>query len=259
MPKEATDLQQQILVCLDQFKSLEEMRDHAEEIAGKLDCSKQYVFRMIKKREADGVPPQIQVEPQPPEIQTEGSEESADIESEVTSPDKDEIPEDVFTEPDKKQTEQQSIDQIVSVENVGTLIGVPFRLVAIFTDFSGWELTDQEKTRLSPMAKQLLLKYLPEIMTKYFAEVVFAVVLLEVVGEKGKKWRAAQKETQAQAEVETKAKAEVERKEAGLKQVTPPAPEAPTPEAPASQEPTKPKTKEEAGSPRYLREGLSIG
>ena len=257
-----TPLQEAIFEELDKYTDTEVMREKAQEIADNVakrddfeSCSRTYVLRMIKRKEDSSAKTQIKVEPPEPE-----SEEEEEPEFDESSEDDwgfDEEP-----EPDEEEpipAADMPLDQILTKENVEMIISVPFRMVADFTGWDGAELTADEKKRLTPMARAIMLKYLPELMAKYFVEIVFILVVGEVVVSKYRAYnefaseqesmKKTQEEATKQAEIEEKRKLELEEEAARKAAETPPVPE----------EEPRPRTKEEAGDPSWNKPGGLTG
>lgn len=260
-----TPLQEAIFEELDKYTDTEVMREKAQEIADNVakrseieSCSRTYVLRMIKRKEDSSATVQIKVAPPAPESEDddlpEGVEEAFDDVSEDDW-DFDEEPE---PEKDEEPSEEPKpvdmpLEQILSKENVEMLISVPFRMAADFTGWDGAELTADEKKRITPMARAIMLKYVPDLMAMYFVEIVFILVVGEVVVSKYRAYnefaseqeskKKAQEEAAKQAEIEEKRRLEQEEEAAK----TPPEPE----------EEPQPLTKEEAGDPSWNQpEGL---
>ena len=261
-----TPLQQAIFEELDKYTDTEVMREKAQEIADNVakrseieSCSRTYVLRMIKRKEDSSA--KIQIKVAPPEPESEEEEEPEFDESseddwgfeEEPEPEEDEEPS------EKPKPADMPLDQILTKENVEMIISVPFRMVADFTGWDGAELTADEKKRLTPMARAIMLKYLPDLMAQYFVEIVFILVVGEVVVSKYRAYnefaseqeskKKAQEEATKQAEIEEKRRLELEEEATRLAAEIPTVPE----------EEPRPATKEEAGDPSWNKPGGLTG
>jgi len=144
------------------------------------------------------------------------------------------------------------LGDILTKENVEMLISVPFRMAADFTGWDGAELTEPEKKRLTPMARAIMLKHVPDIMQEYFIEIVFVLVCGEIVVAKYRAYnefaseqeskKAAQEKAAQQAEIAERRKLEQEEEAAKKAAEVPP-------------EEERPLTKEEAGDPSWNKPG----
>ncbi len=273
-----TPLQQAIFEELDKYTSIEIMRENAQTIADNVakrddieSCSKTYVMRIIKRKEDSSAKVQFKVEPakSEPEESDEDEEDGPDESTYALDPydepeDSDnwefDAPEEPKDEEESESTEktpkpeEMPLDQILSKENVEMLISVPFRMAADFTGWDGAELTASEKKRITPMARAIMLKYVPDLMAQYFVEIVFILVVGEIVVAKYRAYstfaseqeskKKAQEQATKQAEIAEKRKMELEEEEAARK-----AAESPTP--PEIEDSGRPLTKEEAGNPSW--------
>lgn len=252
-----TELQQKIYDELNKYTSTEIMQEAADSIAKICGCSKAYVLRMIKKKKDSGAKIQIKVAPPEPEpeedekveepIPEEHPEEDAwmqDFEEETER--------EQSVDPEKPAPEQMPLGDILTKENVEMLISVPFRMAADFTGWDGAELTADEKKRLTPMARAIMLKYVPDLMQMYFVEIVFILIVGEIVVAKYRAYgefaseqqskKEAQEKAAQQAEIAERRKLEQEQEDAKKDAKVPP-------------EEPKPLTKEEAGDPSWNKPG----
>ena len=258
-----TPLQEAIFKELDKYTDTEVMREKAQEIADTVaerddiaSCSRTYVLKMIRRREDSSAKVQIKVEPfeEPEEEELEIPDVSSDEQPDWTEKfDEEEEPE---PEPDEEEklTADMPLDQILTDKNVEMLISVPFRMAADLTGWDGAELTADEKKRLTPMARVIMVKYLPDLLALYFVEIVFVLVVGEIVVSKYRAYnqfsseqeskKKAQEKVAKQAEIEENRR--LEQEEAARKAAeTPPAPEEEPP----------PRTKAEAGTPSWDKPG----
>ena len=208
-----TETQQKIYDELSKYADLEQARNEAKKISVNVGCSETYVRRMIGRKESESstvkfkIPPK---EPEPEETPEEvESDEAEDYEDSEYQPDEDALeapaPDDwefdaQDEDPEEPETDvvreisDMDLTDIISRENCAVLISTPFRMAADWTEFEGWALTEKEEKQLSPMVRALLLKYLPTIMAEYFAEIVFAVVIIQVISIKAKSFKEFQEE-----------------------------------------------------------------
>lgn len=267
-----TELQQKIIDEINKYSSLENAKEKAEKIATQLGCSPAYVKKLIKKESDSSTKIQIKVAPPKSESESEVDPESEEID-EVFDLDEDaeddwnfddEVPDDEVSdesdsgEPKETPAAEMPLDQILSKENVEELISVPFRMAADFTGWDGAELTATEKKRLTPMARAIMLKYVPDLMQKYMVEIVFCLVAGEIVvakyraysifAEEQESKKKAQEKATKQAEIEENRRLQMEQEEAARKT-------AETPSAPEIEESGRPLTKEDAGNPSWNQPG----
>lgn len=213
-----TETQQAVFDEIAKYASLETAKADAKQIAEKVaklshikSCSETYVRRLISRREKDSAKVHFKITPKEdePEEEVESEESESDEESEDDEDyEEDEEPTELkppddwelrFDDDDEEEPESDAevvreirsmdISEIISKENCSTLIATPFRIAAEWTMFEGWLLSDSENKRLTPMFRAILIKYLPTVLAKYFAEIIFAVVIIEVVGSKAKAYR----------------------------------------------------------------------
>lgn len=263
-----TETQQAIFEELDKYADIETMREKAQEIADNVakrdnieSCSRTYVLRMIKRREDSSAKVQIKVVPPEPEEPKGFEEEEPEISFDEDEDDWEFDADEKEPEPDEEEKPRPAdmpLEQILSKENVEMIISVPFRMAADFTGWDGAELTAGEKKRLTPMARQIMLKYLPDLMQMYFVEILFVLVTGEIIVSKYRAYnqfssemeskKKAQEEATKQAEIAEKRRLEQEEEAARKAAETPPVPP----------EPERPRTKEEAGDPTWNKpEGLA--
>ncbi|MCK4580154.1 MAG: hypothetical protein KAU10_02300, partial [Dehalococcoidia bacterium] len=155
----------------------------------------------------------------------------------------------------KPKAAEMPLDQILTKENVEMLICVPFRMAADLTGWDGAELTEPEKKRLTPMARAIMLKYVPDLMQEYFVEIVFILIAGEIIVAKYRAYgefaseqeakKEAQEKAAQQAEIAERTKLEQEEEAARKAAEVPP-------------EPERPRTKEEAGEPSWNKPGGSF-
>lgn len=253
-----TELQETINKELNKYTSTDIMREAADSIAKICNCSKAYVLRMIKKKSDSGAKVQIKVAPPEPEPEEdEEFEEPAsqsleaawtkEFDTEGEQPEESEE-----EESEKPKPTEMPLDQILTKENVEMLISVPFRMAADLTGWDGAELTEPEKKRLTPMARAIMLKYVPDIMQEYFVEIVFILIAGEIIVAKYRAYnefaseqeskKAAQEKAAQQAEIAEKRKLEQEQEDARKAAEVPP-------------EEPKPLTKDQAGDPSWNKPG----
>lgn len=252
-----TELQQKIIDEINKFSSLEIAKENADKIAEESECSPAYVKKMIKRQSDGSSSVQIKVAPPKPEPEEEDEPEESDGSFDVPEDDwefdEDEEEPELESDEEEPKPADMPLEQILSKENVEMIISVPFRMAADFTGWDGAELTADEKKRLTPMARQIMLKYLPDLMATYFVEIVFILIVGEVVVSKYRAYnefaseqeskKKAQEDATKQAEIEEKRR--LEQEEAARK-----APETPEPE-----EEPRPRSKEEAGDPSWNQPG----
>ena len=259
-----TELQQTIYDELNKYTSTEIMREAADSIATICGCSKAYVLRMIKKKEDSGAKIQIKVAPPAPEPEEDEIEEEPEPSAETSDTEEDEWMRDFEEEtereqsvdPEKPKPEEMPLGDILTKENVEMLISVPFRMAADLTGWDGAELTEPEKKRLTPMARAVMLKYVPDIMQEYFVEIVFVLIVGEIIVAKYRAYnefaseqeskKAAQEKAAQQAEIAERRKLEQEE-------------EAARKDAAVPLEPERPLTKEAAGNPTWNKPGGIAG
>ena len=262
-----TPLQDAIFEELEKYTTIENMRENAQAIADKVaqkpeieTCSKTYVLRMIKRREDQSEKVSFKVEP--PEPEEEDEEESSESFDEDTDEwdfedEEEEEPESDEEPSEKPKPADMPLDQILTEKNVEMIISVPFRMAADFTGWDGAELTADEKKRITPMARLIMLKYVPDLMQLYFVEFMFVLVVGEVIVSKYRAYskfsseqeskKKAQEQAAKQAEIEEKRRLELE--ELARKAAETP----PTPPEPEGSD--RPLTKEEAGNPSWNVKG----
>lgn len=252
-----TELQETIYKELNKYTSTDIMREAADSIATICNCSKAYVLRMIKKKEDSGAKVQFKVTPPEPEPEDDEIEEEPEPSGETPK----EPWEYEFDEPkpapesdeeEKPKPEQVPLGDILTKENVEMLISVPFRMAADLTGWDGAELTADEKKRLVPMSRAIMLKYVPDIMQEYFVEIVFILVVGEIVVAKYRAYGEFASEQESKKEAQEKAAQQAEiaerRKLEQEEEATRKAAEVPP-------EPERPRTKEEAGDPSWNKPG----
>ena len=128
-------------------------------------------------------------------------------------------------------------------------------MAADLTGWDGAELTEPEKKRLTPMARAIMLKYVPDLMQEYFVEIVFVLIVGEIVVGKYRAYgefaseqeskKAAQEKAAQQAEAEERRKLEQEEDARKVAEVPP--------------EEERPLTKEQAGNPKWNKPGGLTG
>lgn len=252
-----TELQQTIYDELNKYTSTEIMREAADSIATICGCSKAYVLRMIKKKEDSGAKIQIKVAPPAPEPEEEEFEEEPEPSGETSKEDWESDFDEPELEPEsdedeKPKPEEMPLGDILTKENVEMLISVPFRMAADLTGWDGAELTEPEKKRLTPMARAVMLKYVPDIMQEYFVEIVFVLIVGEIVVGKYRAYNefASEQEAKQKAQEQAAQQAEIaERRKLEQEE------EAARKDAEAPPEPERPRTKDEAGDPSWNKPG----
>ena len=250
-----TETQQKIFTELDKYTSVEIMREAADAIAKICGCSPTYVRQMIKRKQDSGAKVQIKVAPPEPSE----PEEEEEIEEPAYQPfpkqeawmhdfDEEEQPE----ETEEPKPEEMPLGDILTKENVEMLVSVPFRMWADFTGWDGAELTADEKKRLTPMARAIMLKYVPDIMQMYFVEIVFILIVGEIVVGKYRAYNEFASEQEAKKEAQEKAAQQAEIAERRrLEQEE----EATRKDTEIPLEPEVPLTKETAGDPSWNKPG----
>lgn len=197
-----TEKQQKIFDALAEYDDLEQARENADKIALKTDSSATYVRRMIGRKEDEGtqvkfkVAPKVEPEEESEEIEDEDfpEDELEDEPDSLAPPDDWDFDVDAEDEPEPdsevvREISEMDLTEIISKENCAILIATPFRMASDWTGFEGWALTDEEQKRISPMFRAILLKYLPTMLAEYFAEIIFAVVIIQIIGVKAKAYR----------------------------------------------------------------------
>ncbi|GAH33050.1 unnamed protein product, partial [marine sediment metagenome] len=152
---------------------------------------------------------------------------------------------------EQPKPEEMPLGDILTKENVEMLISVPFRMAADFTGWDGAELTADEKKRLTPMSRAMLLKYVPDLMQQYFVEVVFILVVGEIVVAKYRAYGEFASEQQSKKEAQEKAAQQAEAEERRKLEQE----ENARKDAEVPPEPERPRTKDEAGDPSWNKPG----
>jgi len=115
----------------------------------------------------------------------------------------------------------------ISVDDVSTIIGLPFNKLAKYTGYDGWRLDpeDPDDAKFIELSHRMGYKYLPDILAKYGLEVMWSITALGFFGDRIVGYRHYRAEKVGTIEEQ-------------LKQEPKPEPQ-PKPETPASEIPVK--------------------
>jgi len=216
-----------------------------EEYAGK-NPSKTYIGKVRKKIKTAAEPPTFTIEtpPEPviePEPTDPGTDENLEIPYEEAEPseagDFIAIPSfDEEVEVPKPETEKDRLKKEAEIkanlDDVGWLIQLPFEKMADFTGYEGWRLDEKgkEEKRFFRYSKAILDRYAPDLLYKYFLEVLFCATLAGIISTRYKGWREYKEAHQPRKDINATIIREAEQEA--------PEPEIIEPEAPAETPPS---------------------
>jgi len=206
------------------------------EEAGRKSPTATYVAKRRRRHSKENQPPQIEVE-MPEFLFTPADEESDDEEQEEFDPlssldeAEGEEPQEDASQGKPVSASIQAAMYDVSVDDVSTIIGLPFNKLAKYTGYDGWRLdpADPDDAKFIELSHRMGYKYLPDILERYGLEVMWSITALGFFGDRIVGYKKHRAEKQGSIEEQ-------------LKKEAPPEPE-PEPEAPAEPEPEKPKPK----------------
>jgi len=179
--EDLTPLQKAIIEELRRYEK-EGLRFNAKAIAEKCDCRPQTVYK-VRKKFADLIKVEAEeLRVEIPEVEEEVEEEIEEEFEEIIKPEI-EIPEVV-----EKIEEAEITDK--DVEKITDFI--MDRLVG-WTGWEGWRLTEEEKKEWCPQCAYMINKYVPDILAKYFPEILFTITTLTIFGGRALEYKKIRK------------------------------------------------------------------
>jgi len=201
--EDLTSLQKAIIEELRRYER-EGLRFNAKAIAETCNCRPQTVYK-VRKKFADLIKEEAEeLRVEIPEAEEEIEEELEEEFEEIIKPPEIEVPEFV---------EKIEVAEITARDIERITDFVMERLVG-WTGWEGWRLTEEEKSDWCPQCASMINKYAPDILSKYFAEILFTITTLTIFGGRAIQYRRIKR-----LSVIEKAKREVEEVEAEEKPV----------------------------------------